>query len=84
MNPWPGAYSYLDGERIKILSARPTDDNGPEGVIKKISKDELIVSAGNGAVSILELQPSGKPAMPIRAFLQGRKLKEGRRFEIND
>lgn len=84
MNPWPGAYSYIEGERIKLLSARPTDDNGPEGVIKKISKDELIVSAGNGAVSILELQPSGKPAMPIRAFLQGRKLKEGRRFEIND
>ena len=84
MNPWPGAYSYLDGERIKILAARPTDDNGLEGVIKKISKDELIVCAGNGAVSILELQPSGKPAMPIRAFLQGRKLKEGRRFEIND
>jgi methionyl-tRNA formyltransferase len=84
MNPWPGAYSYLDGERIKILAARTTDDNGLEGVIKKISKDELIVSAGNGAVSILELQPSGKPAMPIRAFLQGRKLKEGRRFEIND
>ncbi len=84
MNPWPGAYSYIEGERIKLLSARPTDDNGPEGVIKKISKNELIVSAGNGAVSILELQPSGKPAMPIRAFLQGRKLKEGRRFEIND
>jgi len=84
MNPWPGAYSYLDQERIKILSARPTNDNGLAGVIKKISKDELIICAGNGALSILELQPSGKPAMPIRAFLQGRKLKEGRRFEIND
>ncbi|MBI5057882.1 MAG: methionyl-tRNA formyltransferase [Nitrospirae bacterium] len=80
MNPWPGAYGFLEGERIRILKAAPLDESGGPGEIFKASKDELIAGAGKGSVSILEIQPPGKPAMEIRAFLQGRKIKEGMRF----
>ena len=81
MDPWPGAYGFLEGERIKILKVVSLDENGEAGIIKRVSKDELIVGAVKGSISILEIQPQGKPVMTIRAFLQGRKIREGMRFE---
>lgn len=84
MNPWPGAYGFLEGERIKILKVVSPDENGEAGVIKRVSKDELIVGADRGSVSILEIQPQGKPIMTIRAFLQGRKIREGMKFIQSD
>jgi len=81
MNPWPCAYGFLEGERIKILKAASLDENGVAGTVKRVSKDELIVGTGKGSISILEIQPQGKPVMTIGAFLQGRKIREGMRFE---
>ncbi len=86
MNPWPGAYSFIEKERVKILQAVPDDSSeGPVckdegGVIARADKGGLFVCTGKGSLSILEIQPPGKPAMPVKAFLQGRKLKEGTRF----
>jgi methionyl-tRNA formyltransferase len=83
MNPWPGAYCFMNNERFKIFKAIPFSGNGKPGVIVKVTKDELLVGTGKGRLSIKEIQPSGKPVMPVKAFLQGRKLKEGMRFENN-
>lgn len=81
MNPWPGAYGFLEGERIKILKVVSLAENAEAGIIKRVSKDELIVGAVMGSISILEIQPQGKPVMTIRAFLQGRRIMEGMRFK---
>jgi methionyl-tRNA formyltransferase len=81
MNPWPGAYGFLEGERIKILKAVPAGVHGEPGVINTVSKELLIAGAGKDSISILELQPSGKPVMTIGAFLQGRKIRVGMRFK---
>lgn len=83
VNPWPGAYSFLKGEKIKILKAISVGGKSEAGVVFKKTKNELIVGAGIGMLSILEVQPSGKPAMAIKSFLQGRKITEGSRFYEN-
>ncbi|MBI4698902.1 MAG: methionyl-tRNA formyltransferase [Nitrospirae bacterium] len=80
MNPWPGAYSFIDNERIKILSSASVYGKGKAGVIERITKDELVVGTGSQLLSIHEVQPSGKAIMPVKSYLQGRKLKEGMRF----
>lgn len=87
MNPWPGAYSHLDGKRVKILKGltvdmedTPENRMGEPGVIDTATRDQLIVTTGAGKISILELQPSGKPAMTVKSFLQGRIVKKGMRF----
>jgi methionyl-tRNA formyltransferase len=91
MNPWPGAYSFLEGKRIKILKGVPvmTDGGGRDdrtnrsvgpGMIATATRSELIVTTGSGKISILELQPAGKPAMSVKSFLQGRTVREGMRF----
>ena len=89
MNPWPGAYSFLEGRRIRILKGAPvvtegehdrTCSTGEPGMIDAATRNELIISTGSGKIAILELQPSGKPVMSVMSFLQGRTLREGMRF----
>lgn len=83
MYPWPSAFCYFNDERIKIIKARAqkTEDRkqktGMPGRIFKASNGQLIVETGNGLLSIEELQPEGKKVMSAKAFLAGRKLKEG-------
>jgi methionyl-tRNA formyltransferase len=80
MYPWPCAYCYLNGERIKIIKAIALEGSGQPRKIQKAG-NELIVGTGNGLISILELQPEGKKIMSAKAFLQGRRLKEGTFFD---
>jgi methionyl-tRNA formyltransferase len=84
VNPWPGAYGFIEGKRIKIIKAGELDGNGEPGLIDSVTKNELYVGAGRGRLSILEVQLSGKPVMTIKAFLQGRRLKQGMRFDLKN
>lgn len=84
MNPWPGAYGSIEGERYKILKAVPAEGSGEPGEIVQISKDVLYIGTGEGVLSVLEIQHSGKPVMPVNAFLQGTRLKRGMRFLLSD
>lgn len=75
--PWPGAHCFIGGEKVRIIKARPLNSEGRPGIIEKVTKDELLIGTGKGLLSILELQPSGRSQMSIRAFLQGRRLNQG-------
>ena len=64
VNPWPGAYTFLDGERIKIWETEIYDSekntDKKSGVILEANADEgILVQTGNGIISIKELQLSG-------------------------
>ena len=59
MYPWPCAYCYLNGERIKIIRVSVLEGSGLPGRIEQAG-DELIVGTGAGLLSIIELQPEGK------------------------
>jgi methionyl-tRNA formyltransferase len=80
MYPWPCAYCYLNGERIKITRVSVLEGSGLPGRIEKAG-DELIVGTSAGLLSIIELQPEGKRAMTARDFLGGRRLAEGAFFD---
>jgi methionyl-tRNA formyltransferase len=79
MTPWPGAFSFHDKNRLKILKAAPLTENPkqPPGTILKTFPNELCVATTKGALSILEIQgPSGK-RLPIADFLRGYQLPAG-------
>ena len=80
MYPWPCAYCYLNKERIKITRVKMLEGSGIPRRVEKTGK-ELIVGTGEGLISIIELQPEGKIPMSAKAFLQGRRLKEGAFFD---
>ena len=80
MYPWPVAHTLLNGDRFKIYEATPVEGAGQPGEILAIGKKELIVAAGEGALSLKTVQPAGKPKMTIVDFLNGL----GRQLSVGD
>jgi methionyl-tRNA formyltransferase len=83
VNPWPGAFTVLDGRMLKVWRAehaalRSESASYPPGtVISASPRGELIVTAGKGTVSLAELQVEGKRRMAARDFLAGQRLTVG-------
>lgn len=88
VNPWPGAYTYLDGEPLKIWRAAAIEETrgAPYELLCADAHDGLIARAGEGAVVIEELQAAGGKRMNARDYLRGHPVKEMRfvRKEEND
>ncbi|MBF0224509.1 MAG: methionyl-tRNA formyltransferase [Desulfobacterales bacterium] len=79
MNPWPGAFSFYGEKRLKFFKSIPLniDSKNTSGTIIKVSSNELIISANESALSILEIQGDSGKRMGIKDFLRGANLKEG-------
>jgi methionyl-tRNA formyltransferase len=72
-DPWPGAFMTVstDGTRnLKIFSATVIDLRGKPGKILR-SENELVVAAGEDALSLGEVQLEGKRRMRAMEFLRG-------------
>ena len=81
-DPWPGVFTLLGGERVKILEASVgAHRGGGAGEILEIGKGDLLVATGDGSWRIGRLQPEGKAAMGAGDFARGRRLAPGSRFE---
>jgi methionyl-tRNA formyltransferase len=78
-NPWPVAYTFLDGAPLKIwrAAARAVDGPGTPGVVREADRDRLVVDAGEGAVELLEVQPASGRRMPAADYLRGHPLAPG-------
>ena len=78
LNPWPSAYTKLDGKTFKIWKASVISENSEAepGRVCKITKDSLCVQTGDGVLSLLEVQLEGKKRMEIDAFLRGYSVEE--------
>lgn len=65
--PWPSAYTELNGQMMKILSAEyDMSADNPKGQIAKIGGEPYI-----GKLKIRQLQLAGKKVMDGKAFLAG-------------
>jgi methionyl-tRNA formyltransferase len=75
----PSAYTYLDGQSLKIFTAeaRPENINQPPGTIGAAGPAGLTVAAADGYVILKDVQLAGKKRMLISDFLRGYQLKPG-------
>lgn len=83
MDPWPGAYTYLDGRQLKIWKAKDigaSDEEAVPGTIIKTDKDHIYVACKNGILRIDELQIEGKKRMSVHDFMLGQKIESGMRL----
>ncbi|MFJ7508032.1 methionyl-tRNA formyltransferase [Peribacillus simplex] len=74
LNPWPVAYTTLDGSILKIWQVKKLEDGKQAlpGTVLDVQNDGFIVSTGNEtAILVTELQPSGKKKMPAKDYLRG-------------
>jgi methionyl-tRNA formyltransferase len=71
LQPWPGAWTTIDGRRLHIRRARPVAgvDDVPIGAL--LPGDTPCVAAGVGALELEIVQPEGRPAMPADAWRRG-------------
>jgi methionyl-tRNA formyltransferase len=83
LNPWPGAYTNLRGKRIKVWKAAPPDLNNADsggqrpGTILAAAEGTFTVATGDGAITLLDLQPAGKKKMDAGSFCCGYRVESG-------
>lgn len=79
LNPWPSAYTKLDGKTFKIWRAEVLPDNkaSEPGCIVAVTKDSIHVQTGDGILALAEVQLEGKKRMACDAFLRGYQVEEG-------
>ncbi|MBQ8412562.1 MAG: methionyl-tRNA formyltransferase [Lachnospiraceae bacterium] len=77
LNPWPCAYTTLDGKSIKIYKADVVEKSGTPGEIIEVTKKNFTIACGKDALLIRSLQPEGKKPMDTVAFLNGNKIEVG-------
>jgi methionyl-tRNA formyltransferase len=80
-DPKPAAYSSLGSADVKLFGASAVANSSeadPGTVI--LTSDTLVVACGEGAVSIADVQPSGKTRMRASEWSRGRGVREGDRF----
>lgn len=83
LNPWPSAYTKLDGKTLKIWKAQVLEEKEEEekqmpGTILSTDQQEFKVKTGKGILKITELQLEGKKRMDTSSFLRGYHLEGGK------
>ena len=80
LNPWPSAYTHLDGKTLKIWASDvlpQSASKGESGEILEVTKDAIHVQTGDGILVLREIQLAGKARMDAGAFLRGYKVVPG-------
>ncbi|MBO4913139.1 MAG: methionyl-tRNA formyltransferase [Butyrivibrio sp.] len=91
LNPWPSAYTRLDGKMLKIWVADAVEDkklkeiignvdvkkSAAPGTVSFVTKDAIGVATGKGTLVLREVQLEGKKRMPVKDFLLGNKIEVG-------
>ncbi|MGQ0732670.1 MAG: methionyl-tRNA formyltransferase [Acidobacteriota bacterium] len=82
LQPWPSAYTALEGKRIVIHRTR-LSDRGTHGVLPGtclVDAARLLVACEDETIEIVEIQPEGRRVMTAREFLAGHHGLAGQRF----
>ncbi|HZR78039.1 MAG TPA: methionyl-tRNA formyltransferase [Chthoniobacterales bacterium] len=71
-DPWPGAFTEFNDRKLKIFSASMVDLRGKPGEVLR-RENELVIAAGDRALSLAEVQLEGKRRMSAAEFLRGQQ-----------
>ena len=83
LNPWPSAYTFLNGKNLKIWKAEAdmsqAEKNIP-GTVVRADEEGICVACGTGRLILKEVQLEGKKRMDSASFLRGCKVEPGTRL----
>lgn len=77
LSPFPGAWTEIEGQRVKVLLSRIGDGSGPAGTVLDAKPT---IACGKGAVELQRLQRGGKGAQDAETFLRGFGITPGARL----
>ncbi|WP_048497980.1 methionyl-tRNA formyltransferase [Marinobacter subterrani] len=74
-NPWPGTYTDLGDQRIRIHEATALNDTGnkPAGTVLRRERDGIDIACGTGSLRITRLQLPGSRAQSVNDLINGGK-----------
>ena len=82
MNPWPCAYTFLNGKTLKVYACEVVDFVFGERckcgtVVCANSKQGLIVATKDGFLRLTDIQAEGGKRMSDSSYLLGHKIEIG-------
>lgn len=82
LSPFPGAFTWLNGSRLRILEASVHSPDTPQGavpgqIVSAAPAGTALVATGEGVITLLKLQLEGRQPMGIDEFLRGHPLLPG-------
>lgn len=79
LDPWPVAYTYYEGQPLKVWKVAVSDaeQTGEAGKILDVNKDGLYVQTGKGVLVIEEIQAPNKRRMPVSEYIKGNTMTVG-------
>ena len=85
-NPAPGAFTTLNGAKVKILDIKPLPARDPKGIggktgeVVEVAADGFTVAVADGRIKILRVQPDGGAKQGAAEYVAAAGLKAGARF----
>ena len=92
LTPWPGTYTFLVGQRVKILASLPVNasqlTDKPAGTVISVGRKAILVACGKESnhdqqattLAITQLQFSGGKPMSAEQICHGNQLNDGDQF----
>lgn len=79
LNPWPSAYTSMNGKTMKLWDADVIECDVKEepGTVIDVTKDAIVTATGKDALALKEIQLAGKKRMKVSAFLLGYHVEKG-------
>ncbi len=98
LTPWPGAYTFLNGARVKILESLPVNPTqqttAPAGTVISVGRKAILVACGKNDINetqastlrITQLQFAGAKPVSAEQVCHGNQLNDDDKFttEISD
>ncbi len=84
LNPFMGAFSFLNDKKIKIWKVEKLNDKSdkePGTVLVSDSKAGLLIATKDGSISVLEIQGENSKRMSISDYLRGNKILVDEKFK---
>jgi methionyl-tRNA formyltransferase len=85
LNPWPGTYSFLQGEMLRIWKASPVESFSSgcaPGTLIHDSCSGAVIQCGEGGLQLFEVQPENRKRLSVRDFLNGVRLGPGQSLQL--
>jgi methionyl-tRNA formyltransferase len=91
LSPWPGGYTFMEGERWGIWKAQVEEPEGNStlptksthdvpGTIVGVTKHVIQVQTGHGVLHLIDIQPANKKRMAVTQYVAGHHIEVGMQF----
>ena len=82
-DPWPGAYTFLNGDRMRIWRTSLVSNKATNltvGEIAQVSSDGILVKCSEGYILVKELQLDSSKRMSVADYIRGHQIDVGEKL----